>query len=491
MKILFASWEMDPYFKKGGLGDVASSLPEALTHLGANCRVVLPKYDVIDPGKKLGTHVGNIHVMFDGKKQLVKVVLTSHPTSGVPVYLLANKSYFDEINPATFVFFDLCVAELCKAPLLGWVPDIVHCNDHHTGLIPLLIKKENLSPIKTILTIHNLMYQGVVDEDIVLKTGLKKEEFVSRREDKNKKKNYINMLMEGIVHADVVTTVSPTYAHEIMTKDQGEGLDEVLRGKEGRVLGILNGIKKENFNYRKFINVRIAKSQKFRDYQNLHDHIAGWKEAKETDKKELQTKLKLKVTTEVPILSFVGRIAPQQKGIELIYDFIKETEPTNYQFILLGTGDKEWENQMKTLEMIYPKMVSINLVYNDELAHEIYSGSDFLLIPSRFEPCGLIQMLAMYNGTLPIAHKTGGLKDSIDDDKDGFLFENYSAITFKNAVKKAIDIWNNSPKKYEGMVEKTLEADFSWEKSANQYFDVYHKLVTGTVSTLHQEVLRR
>ncbi|OGG13995.1 hypothetical protein A3D77_03350 [Candidatus Gottesmanbacteria bacterium RIFCSPHIGHO2_02_FULL_39_11] len=480
MKILFASWEMDPFFKKGGLGDVANELPEALLKLGTDARVVLPWYLTIHLKKEHLTHIGNIYVSYDGKKEKVACFMTSHPVSHVPVYLLKHKKYFDHISPDCFPFFDLCVVQMIKKPILKWIPDIIHCNDHHTGLIPLLLKIAGEKTIKTLLTIHNLMYQGRTDTRVISKIGLSESKFKSIRYGNSKKT--FNMLMEGIMHADMVTTVSPTYAKEIMTKEQGEGLDEVLRGKQGRVFGILNGIRRENFNYRKFIDVSVTQDAKFRDYQNLHDHICGWKKAKEKDKNFLQMKLKLKITTEVPILSFVGRIAPAQKGIELIYDFIKEVEPKEYQFVLLGTGDKVWEEKMKMLEAVYPQMVSVNLLYSDSLAHEIYASSDFLLIPSKFEPCGLIQMLAMYNGTLPIAHKTGGLKDSIKDTVNGFLFENYSPVTFSNAVKKAMHIWNNDKKKYTEMVESALESDFSWrEESANKYFDLYHKLVTNTV----------
>lgn len=479
MKILFATWEMDPYFKKGGLGDVANELPEVLLKLGTDIRVVLPWYLTIKLKKEHLTHIGNIYVTFDGKKERVACYITAHPVSKVPVYLLYHKKYFDQVTPSCFPFYDMCVVQMTKQPILKWTPDIIHCNDHHTGLIPLLLKLQGNSSIKTILTIHNLMYQGRIDVAVIPKMGISRENFKSIKF--TTEKTTINMLMEGIIHADLVTTVSPTYAREIMKKEQGEGLDEVLRGKEGRVFGILNGIRKENFNYRKFLSVRVAKDIKFRNYQNLHDHISGWKKAKETDKNALQIKLKLKVTTKIPILSFIGRVAPQQKGIELIYDFLKEKEPLTYQFILLGTGDKVWEEKIKMLEAVYPQMVSCNIVYNNELAHEIYAGSDFLLIPSKFEPCGLIQMLAMYNGTLPIAHKTGGLKDSISDNVNGFLFENYSSVTFSNAVKKAIHVWNSDFKKYSEMVESALESDFSWEKSANKYFDLYHKLVTNTL----------
>lgn len=479
MKILFVTWEMDPYFKKGGLGDVANELPEILQRLGTDVRVILPWYIAIKLKKETLTHIGNIYVEYDGKKERVQCFITAHPVSKVPVYLLKHKKYFDQISPDCFPFFDMCVVQMTKAPILKWIPEIIHCNDHHTALIPLLLKLSGETSIKTILTIHNLMYQGKINGDIVTKMGLSIDQFKSFKAENEKKR--INMLMEGIIHADMVTTVSPTYAKEIMTKEEGEGLDEVLRGKQGRVFGILNGIRRENFNYRKFINVRITEDVKFRNYQNLHDHIAGWKYAKQTDKKALQMKLKLKVTTKLPILSFIGRIAPQQKGIELIYNFMKEHEPTTYQFILLGTGDKEWENKMKWFETLYPHMVSCNLIYNNELAHEIYSSSDFLLIPSKFEPCGLIQMLAMYNGTLPVAHKTGGLRDSIQDEVNGFLFENYSSTSLSNTVKKAIHIWKKDEKKYDRMVESALEADFSWKVSANHYFDLYHRLLTNTV----------
>lgn len=467
MKVLFVSWELDPFFKFGGLGDVSRSLPAALKELGVDIRNIIPFYDVLKFGRTKRRETGNFEVIYGGKKEKVEIYEVQNPKNNVPVYLLRNKTYLSIAkSPDTFAFFDKAIVEIIQKNYLSFLPDVIHCNDHHTGLIPLLIRAMKL-PVKTILTIHNLSYQGRNSTEVLeklevnhLKSKIMNWEIESRQ---------LNFLMEGIIHADLVTTVSPTYAKEIMTEEFGVGLEEVLRGKEGRVLGILNGIDV------KFNHLLHSKAVKYPYAQkNL-----SWEEGKRRNKIYLQKKLGLRIENNIPLFSFIGRFDPRQKGIDIIHKMMRRIDVEKYEFVILGKGNQEWEERYEWLCKFYPKNVSCNFEFNDILAYQIYAASDFILIPSKFEPCGLIQMIAMSFGTLPIAHRTGGLSDSIKDNMNGFLFDDYSSEALEKAVLKALDIWQNKKQQYKIMVVEALKTDFSWKKSAVEYLGLYQKLVDG------------
>lgn len=474
MNTLFATWELDPLFKFGGLGDVARSLPAALKKLQVDIRTIMPYYKVVKLGKTARKKAAELSFSFAGKKEKVEIFLVNHPASGVPVYLLRNKTYLEMAKKAdTFTFFDKAVVEIIKNNSLSFIPDIVHCNDHHTGLIPLLIKNYHL-PVRTMMTIHNLAYQGKSSIDVIGKAGLHKS--ICSTLAWEIKTKQINFLMEGIIHADIVTTVSPSYGREIMTEEYGQGLDEVLKGKEGRVFGILNGI---DIDHRK---ITCKKYVPF-PYLSVNNEAGdkrekiNWEEGKRQNKLFLQKKLKLKVTDKLPLISFIGRLNASQKGLDIMHRMLRGTDFGKYQIVLLGAGSQEWEERFQWLSTFYPKSVSCTFKFEDVLATQIYAASDFILIPSKYEPCGLVQMIAMYYGTLPIAHRTGGLADSIKNGVNGFLFDKYSSQALEMTVKKALDIWHNDRMKYRQMVETALSADFSWDKSAKEYLDLYQKLV--------------
>jgi starch synthase len=467
MKVLFAAWELDPFFKFGGLGDVARSLPAALKEIGVDIRNIIPFYNVLKLGRNKKKKVGKFNVEYGGKKEKVEIYQVLNPKSYVPVYLLRNKTYLSIAkSPDTFAFFDKAIAEIIQKNYLFWLPDVLHCNDHHTGLIPLLIRSMHL-PIKTVFTIHNLSYQGINSTEVLEK--LKVDHLRSKVMNWEIKSRQLNFLMEGIIHADVITTVSPTYAHEIMTEEYGAGLEEVLRGKEGRVFGILNGIDV------KFNQSLHSKAVKY-PYANKN---LSWEEGKRHNKLYLQKKLGLRSGENIPLLSFIGRFDPRQKGIEIIHKMMRRIDVEKYEFVILGTGNQEWEERYQWLSKFYPKNVSCNFRFDDVLAYQIYAASDFILIPSKFEPCGLIQMIAMSFGTLPIAHKTGGLADSIKDDVNGFLFDKYTSVSLEKTVKKALGIWHTDKPRYKKMVEAALNTDFSWRKSAMEYLELYNKLING------------
>lgn len=465
MNVLFAVWELDPFIKVGGLGDVARSLPKALGDFGIDIRVIIPFYQALKLGRSKKKLIARYKVKYAEAIQTVEVFHVTHPSIQRPVYILRNKKYLDIPKfPDTYAFFSMAIVVLLAQNILDWKPDIIHCNDLHTGLIPLLVKEHKL-PIKTMLTIHNLAYQGKTSLDILGKIGLTKDKCqVVQWEIKS---NQINFLLEGIIHADVITTVSPEYSKEILTEKFGEGLEDIVRGKEGRIFGVLNGI---DDHWRNKLHIRHVKYP-YKGKEN------SWEVSKKQNKAFLQKKLRLQINPSIPLFAFIGRFDPWQKGIDILHKMLRSIDVENYEFVILGRGNVDWEERFKWLSTFYPKHINCNFVFSEILANQIYAASDFIVIPSKFEPCGLIQMIAMGYGTLPIAHKTGGLRDSIKPGYNGFLFETYDAKALQDAVEKAVDIWKNHKDTYREMVEHALAADFSWNKSAKEYITLYEQLL--------------
>lgn len=474
MNVLFVVWENDPFFKLGGLGDIARSLPGALKEIGVDIRVIIPYYKVIRMGRAKKSKVGEYTIIYDGKKAKVEIWQALNPYTKVLAYFLKNENYLDIASATeTWGFFNKAVIELLKNNTLNWMPEIVHLNDRHGALIPLLIKQEKL-PIKTMLTIHNLAYQGRAPIDLIKKMGINPH--ACRVLEWEIKERQINFLQEAIIHSDIITTVSPTYAKEILTEEFGCGLHEILRGKEGLVYGILNGI---DIDWRhttrdKAVRFPYGKEEKISDGKIEY---YNWKDGKALDKEFLQKKLGLKVDKNIPMLCFIGRIASGQKGLEILHRMLRRVDQSKFQFVILGTGDKEWEERFQWLSTFYPKYISCNFKFDDTLAHQIYAASDFIVIPSKYEPCGLIQMIAMLFGTIPIAHRTGGLRDSIRDGYNGFLFSAYTSEALEDKVNKALTMWHDDKPAYEKMVEQAISTDFSWKKNALEYLKLYNKLL--------------
>ena len=277
------------------------------------------------------------------------------------------------------------------------------------------------------------------------------------------------------MHADIITTVSPTYAKEILTEEFGAGLNEYLVGMEGRIFGILNGIDID------FSHTTHNAAVKY-PYSPSEEQINGeikyydWEEGKRLNKRFLQKKLGLKVKNDIPMLCFIGRIDANQKGLDVFHTMLRRIDQSEFQIVILGSGDPDWEERYKWLSTFYPKNISCNFLFDDKLAHQIYAASDFILIPSRYEPCGLIQMIAMLFGTIPIAHSTGGLKDSIKDGYNGFLFSKYNSEALENRVNKAVEIWKNDRTTFEKIVQHAFTTDFSWDKSAEKYLALYERI---------------
>lgn len=481
MRVLFAVWELAPFFQVGGLGDVARSLPKALFALGIDIRVILPFYKALKLQGQRRKLVKQIVVKYAGKDEKVNIYKISFVKSKVPVYLLENDEYLSIPSKETFAFFDLAIIETVKNNHLDWIPEIIHCNDHHTGFVPLLVKHNNLK-IKTILTIHNLQHKGESDIETVENMDIHPEK--CRLLEWEIKRKRVNFLLEGLVHADYINAVSPTYAKEILTEEYGAGFDEMLREMKDKLYGILNGIDYDSRNpesdksliYHYGLKANLTKENK----------VYSYLEGKRLNKAFLQDKLGFEVTDKKPLIGFIGRLDGGQKGLEIIHKMLRRIDLTKFQFVFLGAGEKDWEERFNWLYSFYPKSIYCSFEFDKRLATQIYAGSDFLIIPSKFEPCGLIQMIAMRYGSVPVARSTGGLKDSINDNEDGYLFKKYTSYELEKCLMKAVDVWRNNKKKHDLMIERAMAKDFSWFASARKYIDLYQKLINENGNAVDQ-----
>jgi len=477
MKVLFAVWELAPFFQVGGLGDVARSLPKNLYSQGIDIRVILPYYKALKLFKIKRELVKKFTFTYDKKKEHVSIFKIHFLNCDLPVYLIKNKTFLDIPLKDTFSFFDLAVFKTVKDNHINWQPDIIHCNDHHTALIPFLVKHHKLK-CKTLLTIHNIDHQGKTSVDTILKMGI--DHIKCQVIHWEIKKRQINFLLEGIIHADLVNTVSPTYAKEIMTEEYGAGLDEITRNEKFKIYGILNGIdydsrcplKDSNISYHYTTENKININKESFPYP-IYTPTAG----KKLNKSFLQEKLDLEVSDNMPLIGFIGRIDGWQKGLDIMHKMIRRINLDRFQFVILGQGNVDWTERLQWLSSFYKKNIVFIDRFDSRLASQIYAACDFLLVPSRFEPCGLIQMIAMRYGTLPIARATGGLKDSITNEVDGFVFKKYSSYELEKTLKKAVSIWKNDKKRISQMIEAAMLKDFSWKKSAAEYIGLYGKLL--------------
>ncbi|MFH1388485.1 MAG: glycogen synthase [Patescibacteria group bacterium] len=473
MNVLFAASECAPVVKVGGLGDVVGSLPIALDQIDINCAVVIPAYKpLIDSQATLFTNrLLHTEVKFGEKAEPVNVFKTVIPKTKIPLYLIQNDTYlsnggiyFDATAFVTsqgeidrFAFFSKALAQVfLDEPGCDFKPDVIHCHDWHTGFVPKLVA----DIVPTVFTIHNLANQGFSSVDVAQKLGL----------DINKSKilswdaldSNLDFIMQGILNATFITTVSPTYAREILTPIFGEGLHEVLEAREGRLYGILNGIDCSVWNPEKDPYIKPNFNLKSLD-------------KKQECKVALQTALDLPSTPKKPILAVVSRLTTQ-KGIDMIISLMDEILGLGCQLVVLGTGDPSLENKLRIKEAELAKEglfeARVLLEYNEELAHKIYAGSDIFLVPSRFEPCGLTQMIAMRYGTIPLVRQVGGLADSVVSGKTGFSFVNFNDSEFLDALKRALNYYSYKDE-WRKLVTNAMEQDFSWAESAKKYADIY------------------
>ena len=466
IKVLMAAAECAPYAKVGGLGDVVGSLPPAIKKLGVDIRLVLPLYGSISR-RKYGLKKIYRELEVPSGRALLKIDIYEGklPGTSVVVYFIDSPEYFsrDEVyapgdNSERFLFFSL--AALYAIPALGWQPNIVHAQDSHVALMTDIIKVSNLEYIrglKTLYTIHNFRYQGKTKAKVLSTGNLHPESF--RPLSLDIRDGDVNYMVQGVLNADLINTVSPTYAKEIKTSAYGAGLERIIRRRRDDLYGILNGIDTKFFDpvHDPFIHFNYSDKS-----------IAK----KKKNKTALQKQLGLPIDPNRPLVGLVSRLA-WQKGIDLITGRLSRLKA---QFVILGTGASKHEAHLRDLAKKYPEQFSAQIMFDIKLAQRIYAASDIFLMPSRFEPCGLGQMIAMRYGAIPVARATGGLKDTVTPQL-GFRFKNVSKTELFNAVKNALDIYYDHPRQWQQMQVRGMKQDFSWDRSAKAYVRLYKKLV--------------
>ena len=462
MRILFVASEAFPLAKVGGLADVTSSLAIALQDSGHEPCLILPRYRSIRIPIQ-GIQRKNVVVPFMGHSEQVALKMT-RLKKRIPVHLVENDHYFgtDEIYTQDelkrFLFFSLTIPAIISQ--LDLHPDIIHCHDWHTALVPLWLKKAKMK-LPCIFTIHNLAYQGSFDQQFFLDSGLSSvwQEYgpVSAP------RPSLNFMSQGILLADIVTTVSPTYASEILTPQYGCGLDQLLNYRRNELYGIVNGIDYDEYN-------------PATDPYLERNYDSATAERRTDNKLALQKKGNLPQNLDVPLLGMVSRLE-EQKGIDLPLEAAEQLiAETKAQLLILGQGRERYHELLTRLALRYPGRVSVTIANDEKLAHLIYGGCDMFLMPSRFEPCGLGQMIAMRYGAVPVVRHTGGLadtvKDVIEETGNGFVFQDYTVSDMLGAIKRAgerfrrREEWNN-------LMKQNMNLDFSWKTSAKKYEEVY------------------
>ncbi len=464
MKILMASAEIFPFAKAGGLADVLGSLPKALEKENIDIRLIMPKYGSIDEKRfKLKLLEKDIQIRTKGHKTKISIWQSFLPKTKIPVYFIENKKYFSRPkiywgnNSERFLFFSWAIFQ--ALPIIDFKPDVIHAHDYHTAMIADILKvTDNTFFYKTkcLFTIHNLNYQGKSEIEVLSTANLNEQSLKVLSDDA--RDGDINFMAQGILSANAISTVSKKYAKEITTSFYGKSMEKLLRKRKKDLYGITNGIDTDLFDPSK------DKLIKFKYNKNTLNK-------KTKNKLYLQKKLGLKVDENIPLFGFVARLV-WQKGLDLLSDdFFK----LNAQFVFLGTGKKEYEKLLLKFSKKYPKKVKALITFDLKTAQEIYAGSDMFLMLSRFEPCGLGQMIAMRYGTLPIARATGGLDDTIDN-SSGFKFKNFDSQEFLKTCEKAIKIFANK-QKWQKMQKHAMSKDFSWKKSAKEYVKIYKKIL--------------
>ena len=476
LKVLIVSAEVSPFAKVGGLADVVGALPKALKAMGHDVRVAMPGYKMVSDNYKTKTALKSLTVPLGWRSIECSVKQTSIGKD-IPIYLI-SAPYFDRsVDSKTvyvsgsepYAFFAKAVLDMLRA--MDWRPDVIHCNDWHTGLLP--VYKSVIYPndpvvgdASCVFTIHNLAYQGEFDASILPDYGLPEWLFAM---DKVEAYGSVNFLKAGIVFSDLVSAVSPTYSHEIMTEEYGCQLEGLLShmSAQGRLRGILNGIDYEEFN--PAIDERIP-----------HNYSLDDMSGKAKDKKELQRAMGLPMEPKVPVMGLVSRLA-DQKGLDLLKSAATKMLGMGIQLVVLGTGDATYEKFFARLEKGFPTQVKASIGFDAKLAQLIYAGSDMFLMPSRFEPCGLGQLIALRYGTIPIVRATGGLADTIVDygepTSNGFVFTEYTHKALSDAVKRAVETYGKKSE-WKKLVQTALTSDFSWESAAGHYVELYRDAVS-------------
>lgn len=475
LKILFASAEVSPFAKTGGLADVAGSLPSALKAMGCDVRVAMPRYRQIDFPMEYETDF-SMYLGAAKKTCIVRKSLTGSE-SDLPVYFIDSYDYFD--RDGIYCFYDdadrfafFCISMLEMLPAVNFKPDIIHCNDWHTGPVCMLLNEkyrneEFYSGMSTIYTIHNLKYQGNFPREVFDLFNLDKSIF---NPDKSEFYGMFSFMKSGLVYAGKINTVSAVYAKEIQTPEYGEGMDGILKSRATDLFGILNGISYSQFNPGTDPNV-------------FENYTADTFEKKYENKKLLQKELGLPVRN-LPVAGIVSRLSGQ-KGLDLILEKSEEMMKEDMQFVLLGTGDPYYENEFTRLCERYPDKAAVRIGFDAVLAQKIYAGCDMFLMPSRFEPCGLGQLISFRYGTIPVVRATGGLAETVKDyDTDnergnGFTFTGFSSEELMDALKRALNLYSKDKTAWKELAQRVMKPDYSWQRSALRYIDLYRLAAQG------------
>jgi starch synthase len=462
MKILFVASEVFPLAKVGGLADVTSSLAIALQESGHELCLILPKYGSIKVPVE-DVQEKNVAFSFVGRHQQVALKMT-RLKNRIPVYLVENDDYFgtDEIYTqdelTRFLFFSQSIPAIISQ--LDLCPDIIHCHDWHTALVPLWLKKARMV-LPCIFTIHNLAHQGYFNNQFFLDSGLSSvwQEYTPP----GAPRPPLNFISQGILLADILTTVSPTYASEILTPQYGMGLEQLLNHRSNELYGIVNGIDYDEYN-------PATDSYLERNYDS------STLERRIENKLALQKRSGFPQNVDIPLIGMVSRLE-EQKGIDLLLQaidpFITETRA---QLVVLGRGREHYHKLLAEVALKHPERISVFVASDERLARLIYGGCDIFLMPSRFEPCGLGQMIAMHYGAVPVVRHTGGLADTVKDitvtNGNGFVLENYAAIEMLNAIKRAEESFYHQDE-WKNLMRRNMKLNFSWKASAKKYQDIY------------------
>ncbi|HWR44708.1 glycogen synthase GlgA [Sporomusa sp.] len=474
LKVLFVASEAAPFAKTGGLGDVIGSLPKELKNQGIDVRVIMPKYSSIPPefANKM-TQIASLTVPVGWRRQYCGLYELEY--QGLTWYFTDNEYYFKRGNlygyydeAERFAYF--CRATLKALPQLGFMPDIIHCHDWQTGPLSAMLRQQYLvrneySGIKTVFTIHNLMYQGIFPGDILGDLlGLPPSVFT---EEGLEFYGQVNFLKGGLAFSDCITTVSKSYVQEIQQPYFGEKLDGFLVKRKSDLYGIVNGIDYDVYN-------PAADTE-------VHANYTWRGTTKRLENKlKLQAELGLPVGKQTPVLGIVSRLV-NSKGLDLIAHIMEELLSLDVQLVILGTGEERFEQMFTDAARRYPQKVSANITFSDRLAHRIYAGSDLFLMPSRFEPCGIGQLIALRYGSIPIVRQVGGLKDTITQfnpetgEGNGFSFINYNAHEMLSVIEEALTLYKDRTQ-WAKLIKNAMRSDHSWQRSASEYRALYEKL---------------
>jgi starch synthase len=476
VKILFAVSECGPFAKSGGLADVAGSLPKELKRLGTDVRVILPKYGTIsDQYKQKMKKIKEFTVPVGWRNQYCGIEELIY--QGVTYYFVDNEYYFKRNNlygyfddGERFAYFNRAILETIDQ--LDFFPDVLHCHDWHTAMVPYLLrteyyKRQGYGLIRTVFTIHNLQFQGIFPKEVL--GDLLGMDYKSFHTGHLEFFGNINFMKGALVAADKITTVSPTYKDEIQTAAYGEKLDGLLRERKEDLVGILNGIDEDFYN--PAIDPLI--------YQNYKvDSITQ----KAINKRGIQKRFNLPQNESSPLLVMVSRLT-RQKGLDLVKCVLREILQEDIQVVILGTGDFEYEEHLRHAARIYPEKLKVQIGFNEELAHKLYAAADLFLMPSQFEPCGLGQIIAMKYGAIPIIRETGGLNDTVKawneytGKGNGFSFKNFNAHDMLYTINRAVSFYHNK-EAWDSIVKQAMQMDYSWAQSAFSYSQLYAEIVS-------------